>query len=82
MAQIAVELGVTESRVSQLRAEALHLLRDGLNTHLEPALARETPPKEGCVARRRAAYYDQIQSRGTMRSRLAVTGPDGLPVAA
>jgi RNA polymerase sigma factor for flagellar operon FliA len=82
MAQIAVELGVTESRVSQLRAEALHLLRDGLNTHLEPALARESPPKDGCVARRRAAYYDQIQSRGTMRSRLAVTGPDGLPVAA
>jgi RNA polymerase sigma factor for flagellar operon FliA len=80
MAQIAAELGVTESRVSQLRAEALGLLRDGLNTHLDPALA--TPVKEGCVARRRAAYYDAIASRGTLRSRLAVTGPDGLPVAA
>lgn len=80
MAQIAVDLGVTESRVSQLRAEALVLLREGLNTHLDPALA--TPVKEGCVARRRAVYYDQIASRGTLRSRLAVTGPDGLPVAA
>ncbi len=80
MARIAVDLGVTESRVSQLRAEALGLLRDGLNTHLDPALA--TPAKEGCVARRRAAYYDSIASRGTLRSRLAVTGPDGLPVAA
>jgi RNA polymerase sigma factor for flagellar operon FliA len=82
MAQIAGELGVTESRVSQLRAEALGLLRDGLNTHLDPALAAEAPPKEGCVARRREAYYDQIATRGTIHSRLAVTGPDGLPVAA
>ncbi len=82
MAQIAVDLGVTESRVSQLRAEALSLMRDGLNTHLDPALAANQPAKEGCVARRRAAYYDQIAGRGTLRSRLAVTGPDGLPVHA
>jgi len=82
MARIAEDLGVTESRVSQLRAEALGLLRDGLNTHLEPALAAQNPAKEGCVARRRAAYYDQIATRGTMRTRLARTGPDGLPVAA
>jgi RNA polymerase sigma factor for flagellar operon FliA len=81
MAQIAADLGVSESRVSQLRAEALVLLRDGLNTHLDPALAAENPPKEGCVARRRAAYYDKIASRGTLRSRLAMTGPDGLPLA-
>ena len=82
MARIAEELGVTESRVSQLRAEALHLLRDGLNIHLDPALAAQNPPKEGCVARRRAAYYDKIASRGTLQTRLAVTGLDGLPVAA
>jgi len=82
MARIAEDLGVTESRVSQLRAEALGLLRDGLNTHLDPALAAQNPPKEGCVARRRAAYYEQIAVRGDIRTRLAVTGPDGLPVAA
>ncbi|WP_436527573.1 sigma-70 family RNA polymerase sigma factor [Actinoplanes sp. HUAS TT8] len=82
MAEIAADLGVSESRVSQLRAEALVLLRDGLNTHLDPALAAENPPKEGCVARRRAAYYDRIASRGTLRTRLELTGPDGLPVAA
>ncbi|MEV7629708.1 sigma-70 family RNA polymerase sigma factor [Actinoplanes sp. NPDC089786] len=80
MAQIAVELGVTESRVSQLRSEALGLLRDGLNTHLDPALA--APVKEGCVARRRTAYFDSIADRGTLRSRLAITNLDGLPVAA
>jgi RNA polymerase sigma factor for flagellar operon FliA len=82
MAKIAAELGVTESRVSQLRAEALVLLRDGLNTHLDPALAAQAPPKEGCVARRRAAYYERIATRGTLRTRLALTNPEGLPVAA
>jgi len=35
-----------------------------------------------CVARRRAAYYDQIAVRGDLRTRLAMTGLDGLPVAA
>ncbi|MDT5039909.1 MAG: polymerase sigma factor FliA [Actinoplanes sp.] len=82
MVQIAVELGVTESRVSQLRTEALVLLKDGLNTHLDPALAAESPAKDGCVARRRSAYYEQIASRGTLHSRLALTSPDGLPIAA
>jgi RNA polymerase sigma factor for flagellar operon FliA len=82
MARIAEDLGVTESRVSQLRAEALGLLRDGLNTHLDPSLAAQAPPRDGCVARRRAAYYEQIAVRGDIRTRLAMTGPDGLPVAA
>lgn len=82
MAQIAAELGVTESRVSQLRAEALGLMRDGLNTHLEPGLAVAGPDTQGCVARRRAAYYQAIANRGTLATRLALTGPDGLPVAA
>jgi RNA polymerase sigma factor for flagellar operon FliA len=80
MAQIAAELGVTESRVSQLRSEALGLLRDGLNTHLDPALA--DPAKDGCVARRRSAYFEAIADGGTLKSRLAVTSLDGLPVAA
>jgi RNA polymerase sigma factor for flagellar operon FliA len=80
MARIAAELGVTESRVSQLRAEALTLLKDGLNAHLDPALADRSG--QGCVARRRAAYYERIATRGTLRDRLALTGIDGLPVAA
>ena len=62
MAEIAAHLGVSESRVSQLRAEALELLRDGLNTHLEPTLVREPPRPDGVVARRRSAYYAQVAS--------------------
>jgi RNA polymerase sigma factor for flagellar operon FliA len=82
MVHIAKELGVTESRVSQLRAEALALLRDGLNTHLDPQLADDGPKKDGCVARRREAYYAQIDAQGDLRSRLARTSLDGLPRAA
>lgn len=60
MTEIAQELGVTESRVSQLRAEALTLLRDGLNTHLDPEKVSPVERPDGVVARRRSAYYAQV----------------------
>lgn len=82
MAEIAAELGVTESRISQLRAEALTLLRDGMNTQLNPDLVERPERPDGCVARRRAAYYTQIADRGTLHSRLAMTNQLGMPVAA
>lgn len=62
MAEIAADLGVSESRISQLRAEALELLRDGVNTHLEPTMVRELPRPDGVVARRRSAYYAQVSA--------------------
>jgi RNA polymerase sigma factor for flagellar operon FliA len=81
MAEIAAELGVTESRVSQLRAEALGLLRDGMNRHLDPELAGDDQPS-GCVARRREVYYSAIGARSDLRSRLAMTNLLALPLAA
>ncbi|WP_433826333.1 sigma-70 family RNA polymerase sigma factor [Actinoplanes sp. CA-015351] len=77
MADIAADLGVTESRVSQLRAEALSLLKDGLNTHLNPEMAPVPDNPESIVARRRASYYNNIASNTTMRSRLAMTNAQG-----
>jgi RNA polymerase sigma factor for flagellar operon FliA len=77
MAEIANDLGVTESRVSQLRAEALSLLRDGLNTHLNPEMAPTPDNPESITARRRATYYATIASNTTMRSRLAMTNAQG-----
>jgi RNA polymerase sigma factor for flagellar operon FliA len=75
LSQVAAELGVTESRVSQLRTEALALLRDGLSTHMEQ---QDTGTgKDGCVARRRAAYAAQIAGRSTMATRLAATDVSG-----
>jgi RNA polymerase sigma factor for flagellar operon FliA len=82
MAEIATELGVTESRISQLRAEALVLLRDGLNSQLNPELVTKSERPEGCVARRRESYYADIAAGSTMHSRLARTSVMGMTAAA
>ena len=59
MTEIAAEMGVSESRISQMRAQALELLREGLSRHLdgaEPAAA----PEPGVAARRREEYYARV----------------------
>ena len=63
MAEIAAELGVTESRVSQIRAEALVLLRGALNRELDPELEPVPARVEGCAARRKEAYYAAVATR-------------------
>jgi len=80
LSDVAAELGVTESRVSQLRTEALALLKDGLTTHMEQQDNGQA--KDGCVARRRAIYAAQIAARSTMASRLGVTDVQGQRFAA
>ncbi|AGL19727.1 sigma-70 family RNA polymerase sigma factor [Actinoplanes sp. N902-109] len=77
MADIAADLGVTESRVSQLRGEALSLLKDGLNTHLDPHLAPVPENPDGITARRRATYYASIAGNTNLHSRLALTNAYG-----
>ncbi|HWU22212.1 MAG TPA: sigma-70 family RNA polymerase sigma factor, partial [Nocardioides sp.] len=76
MADIAAELGVTDSRISQMRAEALVLLRDALNHALEPGLVKPVPGKAGGVAhRRREAYFAAVAARhaqGSVRPLRAV----------
>jgi RNA polymerase sigma factor for flagellar operon FliA len=71
MAEIADELGVTESRVSQLRAEACVLLKGALNRALEPDQVDKPGRPNGCAARRREAYFAEVASRRTFESRLA-----------
>jgi RNA polymerase sigma factor for flagellar operon FliA len=75
LAEVATELGVTESRVSQLRTEALALLKDGLTTHMDQQ--DNGTAKDGCVARRRAVYAAQIAARSTMATRLSATDVQG-----
>jgi RNA polymerase sigma factor for flagellar operon FliA len=70
MADIAEELGVTESRVSQMRAEALVLLKDALNSALDPELVQPHSRPDGCAARRRDAYFAAVASRRTAVARL------------
>jgi RNA polymerase sigma factor for flagellar operon FliA len=69
MAEIAAQLGVTESRVSQMRAEALVLLKDGMNSQLDPAQVVTPTKPGGCVARRREAYFAAIAAQGDLRTR-------------
>src|SRR5829696_8871872 len=70
MLEIAGELGVTESRVSQLRAEALILLCDGLNAHLDPDTLPAEPRPDGRLAKHRAAYHAAIAACSAIRARL------------
>lgn len=60
MADVAAEIGVTQSRVSQISTEAMALMRDGINTHLDPDLVAPPDRAEGTAARRRQAYYARV----------------------
>ena len=76
MQEIAAELGVTASRVSQLCAEGVALLRDGINAQLDPELVDDLGVTKGRVGRRKSAYYDAISSASTVRERLERTGQE------
>ena len=71
MSDIAAELGVTESRVSQLRSEALTLLRSGLTAGDEPAAAQ--PARARSRAALRQAYCAAVAGRSTLGERLRAT---------
>lgn len=69
MAELAGELGVTDSRISQMRAEALGLLRDAINSQLDPDLLGAERP--GRPAKRRAAYFAAVAGYSDYRRRLS-----------
>jgi RNA polymerase sigma factor for flagellar operon FliA len=69
MLDLAKELGVTESRVSQMKAEALNLLREGLDATLETEEGTALPTS-GRVARRKAAYFAAVAAGSSYRDRL------------
>lgn len=76
MADIAEQLGVTESRVSQLRAEAVALMRGALASALEPQLAEKSERPNGCAARRKEAYFASVAAHRTYASRLSAPRGD------
>ena len=78
--ELARFLGVTESRISQLRSEALAMLREGIEAQYapddpEPVLAR------GRVARRKAGYATAIRDASGWRARLGAVEPRPLTLA-
>jgi RNA polymerase sigma factor FliA len=69
MKDIAEDLGVTISRVSQLRSEAIKLLRDGINAQFDDRddeIAAPAPAKTD----KKAAYYAAIASASDFATRL------------
>ena len=70
MRDIADDMGVTASRVSQLCAEAVVLLRGGLNSQLDPGLVDDVGAPTGRAERRRAAYNRTVAGASTVAGRL------------
>jgi len=68
--EIASTLGVTESRVSQLRSEALQMLREGIEAQYCDDEAPVVASKAGRVARRKAGFAAAISARSAWRDRL------------
>ncbi len=62
-------LGVTESRISQIRSEAIQMLKEGIEAQY---LAEGTmrPEPRGRSARRKAAYVDAIGDRSDWHDRM------------
>jgi RNA polymerase sigma factor for flagellar operon FliA len=68
MVETAAALGLSESRISQMRAEALALLKEGLTAVLSPELARAGNQQSAYVARRQARYQAEIVARFRRRT--------------
>jgi RNA polymerase sigma factor for flagellar operon FliA len=77
MADIAAELGVTESRISQLRAEALKLLHHGIKSQFEENVQVEA----GRTGAKLASYAAAVAGRSNLNSRLKLSNPIGETVA-
>ena len=85
MSDIAAEIGVSESRVSQMRTEALKLLRHGIEAQFcEQGGTGSTASMErtGRAAAKLANYATAIASRSTLGSRLQISTPMGETVDA
>lgn len=59
--ELAAELGITHSAVSQQRSEAMRLLRDGMQTHYADAEPQTAPqPVSRVAAERRTQYLEAL----------------------
>jgi RNA polymerase sigma factor FliA len=68
-AELAEELGVTESRVSQMRSEGLALMRAGISAQYADMPA-DDESETGRAATRRAAYASALAERSSYSARL------------
>ncbi|HEY0871362.1 MAG TPA: sigma-70 family RNA polymerase sigma factor [Acidothermaceae bacterium] len=81
MVDIAAELGVTESRISQMRAEGLAMLKAGMTAMLAPEQLETADRPDGCVARRKAAYYAAIAASSGYAARVSLSATAATRIA-
>ncbi|WP_298461002.1 sigma-70 family RNA polymerase sigma factor [uncultured Cellulomonas sp.] len=82
MGELAAEMGLTHSRISQVRTEAMALMRDGINAHLDPDLVPVPDRPDGAVARRRQAYYARVAAAAAEASLIALPSQRPAPAPA
>ena len=73
MQELADELGVSPSRISQMRAEAVAMLKDGITSQLDPEAFRLLPEESPRVARRKAAYVAAVANGSDFKARLSAS---------
>jgi RNA polymerase sigma factor for flagellar operon FliA len=81
MQELADELGVSPSRISQMRAEAVAMLKDGMLSQLDPdtfIVSGESPR----VAKRKAAYVAAVAAGSDFKERLSGSSPKRSALAA
>lgn len=69
VADLAEEIGVTVSRISQMKSDALSLMRDAMNASLDPDLVEHST---GLVERRRQAFYARVAAQAAQAATVAL----------
>jgi len=72
-------LGVTESRVSQLRSEALQMLKEGIEAQYTGSATADPEQSVGRVARRKASYAAAISDASAWHSRIGHVSREEVP---
>jgi RNA polymerase sigma factor for flagellar operon FliA len=77
--ELARFLGVTESRVSQLRSEALAMLKEGIEAQYTGQATARPEQQVGRVARRKASYATAISEASAWQRRIDQVAVEPLP---
>ena len=64
--EIAADLGITHSAVSQQRSEAIRLLRDGMGTHYADDAETDYVPESTVAPARRSAYLSRMADQAML----------------
>jgi RNA polymerase sigma factor for flagellar operon FliA len=71
--ELAEELGVTESRISQLRSEALLMLREAIEAQYVPQTDEPAEAPVGRVARRKAGFAEAVAAASDWQDRISLS---------